>query len=162
MNAGLSNVRLIRPVMIFGGSEIIDGKKSVGEFMSFFTAMALIFEPLRRLSNVAGCSQVALASMEKIYTIFLERSKILDPIRLPKEIFCSLFMIATIEVDNSGILVPKAIIVTPIILSLIPSFEAKLTAPLINTSDPSHKKKLPKINKENIFKNFILVSTSIS
>ena len=71
-------------------------------------------------------------------------------------------MIATIDVDNSGILVPKAMIVTPIILSLIPSFEAKLTAPLIKTSDPSHKKKLPKINKENIFKNFMLVSTSIS
>ena len=65
-------------VMVFGGREIINGEKSVGEFMSFFTAMALIFEPLRRLSNVAGCSQVALASMDKIHSIFSEKSKILE------------------------------------------------------------------------------------
>lgn len=65
-------------VMIFGGREIISGEKSVGEFMSFFTAMALIFEPLRRLSNVAGCSQVAVASLDKLYTIFLERSLIVE------------------------------------------------------------------------------------
>ena len=63
-------------VMVFGGGEIISGQKTVGEFMSFFTAMALIFEPLRRLSNVAGCSQVALASMDKLYCIFSENSTI--------------------------------------------------------------------------------------
>jgi ABC-type multidrug transport system fused ATPase/permease subunit len=44
--------------------------------MSFFTAMALIFEPLRRLSNVAGCSQVALASLDKLYCIFSENPTI--------------------------------------------------------------------------------------
>ena len=63
-------------VMVFGGGEIISGQKTVGEFMSFFTAMALIFEPLRRLSNVAGCSQVALASLDKLYCIFSENSTI--------------------------------------------------------------------------------------
>ena len=63
-------------VMVFGGGEIISGQKTVGEFMSFFTAMALIFEPLRRLSNVAGCSQVALASMDKLYCIFSENPTI--------------------------------------------------------------------------------------
>jgi ABC-type multidrug transport system fused ATPase/permease subunit len=63
-------------VMVFGGREIISGQKTVGEFMSFFTAMALIFEPLRRLSNVAGCSQVALASLDKLYCIFSENSTI--------------------------------------------------------------------------------------
>ena len=63
-------------VMVFGGREIISGQKTVGEFMSFFTAMALIFEPLRRLSNVAGCSQVAMASLDKLYCIFSENSTI--------------------------------------------------------------------------------------
>ena len=66
-------------VMVFGGGEIISGQKSVGEFMSFFTAMALIFEPLRRLSNVAGCSQVALASMDKLYDIFSQEPTIVQP-----------------------------------------------------------------------------------
>ena len=65
-------------VMVFGGGEIISGQKTVGEFMSFFTAMALIFEPLRRLSNIAGCSQVALASMDKLYCIFSQDSTIIE------------------------------------------------------------------------------------
>ena len=64
--------------MVFGGGEIISGQKTVGEFMSFFTAMALIFEPLRRLSNVAGCSQVALASIDKLYRIFSQDSTIIQ------------------------------------------------------------------------------------
>jgi subfamily B ATP-binding cassette protein MsbA len=44
------------------------GEKTIGEFMSFFTALGLMFEPLRRLSNIAGQVQAALASLERIYT----------------------------------------------------------------------------------------------
>ena len=44
-------------VLSYGGIQIIEGEKSVGEFMSFFTAMALVFEPLRRIGNVAGTWQ---------------------------------------------------------------------------------------------------------
>ena len=41
-------------VLIYGGQQIIAGEKTVGEFMSFFTALALVFAPLRRLSAVSG------------------------------------------------------------------------------------------------------------
>ena len=41
-------------VMLYGGAQIIGGHKTIGEFMSFFTAMALVFEPLRRLGSVSG------------------------------------------------------------------------------------------------------------
>nr|WP_234822587.1 ABC transporter ATP-binding protein [Palleronia aestuarii] len=57
-------------VLILGGREIIAGDKSVGQFMSFFTAMALAFQPLRRLGGVAGVFQIAAASLENIYTVF--------------------------------------------------------------------------------------------
>ncbi len=60
-------------VMIFGGSQIVSGEKSIGDFMAFFTAMALIFEPLRRLSNVAGNIQIMLASADKVYNLFEEK-----------------------------------------------------------------------------------------
>ena len=53
-------------VLSYGGMQIIAGEKTVGEFMSFFTAIALIFEPLRRLGAVSGAWQVALASLERI------------------------------------------------------------------------------------------------
>ncbi|MCI2399051.1 ABC transporter ATP-binding protein [Aliiroseovarius subalbicans] len=66
-------------VLTYGGMQIIDGTKSVGEFMSFFTAMALIFEPLRRIGNVSGAWQAALASLERLRAIFDERPTILTP-----------------------------------------------------------------------------------
>jgi len=66
-------------VLIYGGFQIIDGAKTIGEFMSFFTAMALIFEPLRRLGNISGLWQAALASLERLYAIFQEKPGILSP-----------------------------------------------------------------------------------
>ncbi|MEL6520377.1 MAG: ABC transporter transmembrane domain-containing protein [Pseudomonadota bacterium] len=57
-------------VLLYGGAEIIDGTKTVGEFMSFFTAMALAFEPLRRLGNVAGYWQAAKVSLGRLKVIF--------------------------------------------------------------------------------------------
>ncbi|MDX2482628.1 MAG: ABC transporter ATP-binding protein [Pseudodonghicola sp.] len=53
-------------VLIYGGSEIISGEKSVGQFMSFFTAMGLTFEPVRRLGAITGLWQVAAAAIERI------------------------------------------------------------------------------------------------
>mgnify|MGYP001305834463 FL=1 len=64
-------------VMIFGAIDITSGSKTIGEFMSFFTAMALIFEPLRRLSNVSGNIQVAMASLERVFKIFEEKPSII-------------------------------------------------------------------------------------
>ncbi|MCU4654182.1 ABC transporter ATP-binding protein/permease [Roseibacterium sp. SDUM158016] len=57
-------------VLWFGGQQIISGEKTIGQFMSFFTALGLMFEPLRRLSNVAGQIQASLASVERIYAVF--------------------------------------------------------------------------------------------
>jgi len=66
-------------VLIYGGFQIIEGQKTIGEFMSFFTAMALIFEPLRRLGNISGLWQAALASLERLYAIFEAKPGILSP-----------------------------------------------------------------------------------
>ncbi len=57
-------------VVIYGGGEIIDGDKTVGQFMSFFTAMALLFDPFRRLATVAGAWQATRASLERIRNVF--------------------------------------------------------------------------------------------
>ncbi len=66
-------------VLIFGGSEIIAGEKTVGQFMSFFTAMALAFEPLRRLGTMSGQWQTAAASMDRLEEIFNVRPTLLSP-----------------------------------------------------------------------------------
>jgi ATP-binding cassette subfamily B protein/subfamily B ATP-binding cassette protein MsbA len=54
---------------MLGGREVVAGERTTGEFMSFFTAMALTFQPIRRLSDLAGQWQVAEASLERIFTL---------------------------------------------------------------------------------------------
>ena len=66
-------------VLTYGGLQIIDGTKTVGEFMSFFTAMALVFEPMRRIGNVSGAWQAALASLERLHAVFEERPTMSSP-----------------------------------------------------------------------------------
>ena len=56
-------------VLALGGAEVTEGERTVGDFMSFFTAMALAFQPLRRLGSLAGTWQIAAASLERIYEI---------------------------------------------------------------------------------------------
>ncbi|TDL84307.1 ABC transporter ATP-binding protein [Palleronia sediminis] len=66
-------------VLVLGGQDILSGDKTVGEFMSFFTAMALAFQPLRRLGGTAGVLQVAAASLENVYDVFDTRPAIAAP-----------------------------------------------------------------------------------
>lgn len=66
-------------VLIFGGAEIIAGEKTVGQFMSFFTAMSLAFEPLRRLGLMSGQWQMAAASIERLQQVLNERATLTSP-----------------------------------------------------------------------------------
>lgn len=66
-------------VLIFGGAEIIAGEKTVGDFMTFFTAIGLAFEPLRRLGAVSGTWQVAAAGLERVKALMDETPRITSP-----------------------------------------------------------------------------------
>ncbi|WP_265501861.1 ABC transporter ATP-binding protein [Paracoccus beibuensis] len=57
-------------VLALGGNEVMEGERSVGDFMAFFTALALAFQPMRRLGGLAGTWQTAAASLERIYQVF--------------------------------------------------------------------------------------------
>ena len=67
-------------VLLYGGPQIIAGEKTVGEFMSFFTAMSLAFQPLRRLANMTGTWQTMNASLERIYALRDTVPTIVDPV----------------------------------------------------------------------------------
>ncbi|MTE00954.1 ATP-binding cassette domain-containing protein [Paracoccus sp. YIM 132242] len=56
-------------VLALGGREVMEGTRSIGDFMSFFTALALAFQPMRRLGGLAGTWQTAAASLERIYQV---------------------------------------------------------------------------------------------
>ncbi len=66
-------------VLIYGGLQIIGGEKTIGEFMSFFTAMGLVFEPLRRVGNVSGQWVTAHTSLKRLREAFDERPTITSP-----------------------------------------------------------------------------------
>ncbi|WP_347313651.1 ABC transporter ATP-binding protein [Defluviimonas sp. SAOS-178_SWC] len=73
-------------VLLLAGPEITRGDRSVGEFMSFFTAMSLAFQPLRRLGDMAGTWQIAAASLERLYRLFDAQpaiSRAADPVTVP-------------------------------------------------------------------------------
>lgn len=53
-------------VILYGGAEIIAGEKTIGQFMTFFTAMGFAFDPLRRLGALSGRWQHAAAAIERI------------------------------------------------------------------------------------------------
>ena len=57
-------------VLTYGGYQIIEGTKTVGEFMSFFTAIALLFEPIRRLGTIGGAWQTVFTNLERVRNIF--------------------------------------------------------------------------------------------
>jgi ATP-binding cassette, subfamily B, bacterial MsbA len=56
-------------VLWLAGGQIAAGERTIGEFMAFFTAMSLTFQPLRRLGELSGLWQVAAASLERIYAL---------------------------------------------------------------------------------------------
>lgn len=68
-------------VLALGGAEVTRGERTVGDFMSFFTALALAFQPLRRLSGLTGTWQAAAASLERIYEVLDMRPSIVSGTR---------------------------------------------------------------------------------
>jgi ABC-type multidrug transport system fused ATPase/permease subunit len=65
--------------MLYGGLQIMDGTKTLGEFMSFFVAMALVFEPLRRLGSVGGAWAQARASLERMRAVLDQQTSLANP-----------------------------------------------------------------------------------
>lgn len=66
-------------VLIYGGSEIIAGEKTVGQFMSFFTAIGFAFEPLRRIGAVSGAWQIAASAIERLRELLETKPRLVSP-----------------------------------------------------------------------------------
>ncbi|GAB4258821.1 MAG: ABC transporter transmembrane domain-containing protein [Pararhodobacter sp.] len=66
-------------VLTLAGGQIVAGDRSVGEFMTFFAAIAFLFEPLRRLGAMSGAWQNALASLERVHRLLQVKATITQP-----------------------------------------------------------------------------------
>jgi ATP-binding cassette subfamily B protein len=68
-------------VLVFGGAEIVAGEKTVGQFMTFFTAIGFAFEPLRRLGGISATWQGAAAAIERIKELMDQQPQLTSPSR---------------------------------------------------------------------------------
>lgn len=66
-------------VLVVGGFQIIEGTRTVGEFMSFFTALGLLFDPMRRLSALSAEWQNILASLDRTHALLQMMPKVVSP-----------------------------------------------------------------------------------
>ncbi len=62
-------------VIIYGGSQVIDEKMSVGSFFSFLAALFMLYTPIKRVSNLYNRMQDAVAASERIFTLLDRESK---------------------------------------------------------------------------------------
>lgn len=56
-------------VLFFGGMQIINGTHTVGQLMTFFTALGLLADPLRRLAVFSAVWQSKLAALERTHDL---------------------------------------------------------------------------------------------
>ena len=65
-------------VIGWGGMLVLRGESTVGQFMTFFAAMLLAYQPLRRLANLNSGLQQGLAAAERVFRMIDYRPAITD------------------------------------------------------------------------------------
>ncbi len=73
-------------VIIYGGSSVITGTRSQGEFIAFLIAVFLLYDPIKKLSKVYHQLQQGLSGAERIYEILDAESPVKEtdsPIAVP-------------------------------------------------------------------------------
>ena len=63
-------------VMIVAGDDVISGRRTLGEFMSFFTAVVLLFDPIKRLGSLIASWQVMKVSISRVKLVLEMRPRI--------------------------------------------------------------------------------------
>jgi len=66
-------------VIAYGGWQVMHHSRTTGEFISFIGAMLLIYEPLKRLSNLNANVQEGLAASSRVFTVIDTPPHIFDP-----------------------------------------------------------------------------------
>jgi subfamily B ATP-binding cassette protein MsbA len=65
-------------IIWYGGRQVIAGAYSFGTFMSFLTSVALMYEPLKKLSKVNNAIQRGMAAVDRIFEILDQKSDIIE------------------------------------------------------------------------------------
>jgi ATP-binding cassette, subfamily B, bacterial MsbA len=67
-------------VIWYGGWEVIQGKTTPGTFFSFLTCVMLLYDPVKKLSNLNNAVQQGMAAADRVYDVIETQSDIRDPV----------------------------------------------------------------------------------
>ena len=59
----------ISAIIYYGGYQVIHGQSTPGTFFSFLTALIMLYEPVKRLTNVNNTIQQGIAGAERVFSI---------------------------------------------------------------------------------------------
>jgi subfamily B ATP-binding cassette protein MsbA len=65
-------------IIWYGGRQVIAGTYSFGAFMSFLTAVGLMYQPLKKISRLNNAIQRGMAAIERIYDILEQKSDLIE------------------------------------------------------------------------------------
>ncbi len=54
-------------VIVYGGTQVIEGVRTTGTFFSFITALLLAYEPVKRMANLNSSLQEGLAAAQRVF-----------------------------------------------------------------------------------------------
>jgi subfamily B ATP-binding cassette protein MsbA len=72
-------------VLWYGGFAVIEGTNTAGGFLSFMTAVMLLYPPIKKLTKLNNVLQKGFAASDRVFEILETESDILDP-ESPKQI----------------------------------------------------------------------------
>ncbi len=70
-------------VIFYGGSQVIAGHNTTGNFFSFIAAFFMAYEPLKRLAKANNILQVGLAASQRIFAALDQKPVIVSPNNAP-------------------------------------------------------------------------------
>ncbi len=59
----------IAAIVFYGGNQVINGYSTPGTFFSFLAALLMLYEPIKRLTNVNNTIQQGIAGAERVFSI---------------------------------------------------------------------------------------------
>ena len=68
----------IGAIVFYGGSQVIKGNSTPGTFFSFLTAIIMLYEPIKRLTNVNNTIQQGIAGAERVFSIIDQAPEIMN------------------------------------------------------------------------------------
>lgn len=60
---------LVTSILIYGGLQVMKGTRTTGDFVSFITALFLVYEPLKRISNINHNLQEGIAAATRVFAM---------------------------------------------------------------------------------------------